>query len=557
MLAQQTPGVYVHWLDNRNRNLAALRTDIAAFIGIAERGPVQTPTKVESWVQFTSIFGGHIPQGYLAYAVEGFFENGGRTCWIVRVARNEPSAIDAASSAKALLKVGNEYGLIEASSPGSWGQQLLLTCRRKGDGRFDLTVQLPSGIQEVWRNLTLTAEENGRFIQTLFNHPTNGSQLLQATRETASLTFDRRLPLLDMSEQRVAQQWLSGGSDGLTGLTVTHFTGRSTGLDYEWGLQTLEVIDEIGLVAIPDLMPKDEQLPLPTPKRPVRCDNLSTTDPPAASEPGLTFPPAFNVEEQREIVEQLIQHCQKMRDRVAIVDMPPHLQKPMAMRAWRNQFDSAFMAVYTPWLKVPDPTRLDGKLLRSVPPSGAVTGIYARSDTHTGVYKAPANEPLYGVKDLQLIINDVYHGELNQAGVNVIRPYNGLQFRIVGARTMSSDPEWRYINVRRLVNMIAESLESQMQWTVFEPNSPALWRDMDRIVRTFLDQLWQAGYLEGATADDAFFVRCDDTTNPPYEKDQGRVICEIGLQPPIPAEFVIVKIGRTEGGIELLETNTA
>ncbi len=556
MFAQQTPGVYVHWLDNRNRSLVALRTDIAGFIGIAERGPVQTAVKVESWVQFSSIFGGHIPQGYLAYAVEGFFENGGRTCWIVRVARNEPDSFDKAVPARALLKNGAHHYLIEASSPGSWGQHLLITTRRKGDGRFDLTIRLPSGIQEGWHNLTLTNNElgNERTIQTILNHPEKGSQLIRVITEPASSQVNGHLPQIDVAHQLLTQAWLTGGNDGLIGLEPAHFTGRASGNCRKWGLQLFESIDEISMVAIPDLMPKETALPSAKPKRPLHCADLSGKRPPNTPEAAVIFPPTFTAVDIQEMSHELIAHCQKMRDRVALLDMPPQLNKPLAMKTWRNQFDSAFAAVYIPWLKVPDPARLGGNLLRTIPPSGYVAGIYARTDNYVGVHKAPANEVLSGVKDLQLTINDVNHGLLNQAGVNVIRQFNGLEFRVAGARTLSSDPEWRYINVRRLINMIAESLQMQMQWTVFEPNSPILWREMDRIVRTFLDQLWQAGLLDGATADEAYFVRCDETTNPPYETDRGRVICEIGLQPPIPAEFVVIRIGRTEGGIELLET---
>jgi len=201
---------------------------------------------------------------------------------------------------------------------------------------------------------------------------------------------------------------------------------------------------------------------------------------------------------------------------------------------------------------MPDPLRLEG-LLRAVPPSGHIAGIYARGDQRVGVHKPPANETLVAVNDVQPQIDDRAHAQLTDQSVNVIRYCNGRGIRVAGARTLSNDLNWRYVNVRRLMIMIEEAIDEATQWTVFEPNNQDLWRDIDRVARSFLDGLWRRGMLDGATAADAYDVRCDETTNPPEETNAGRVTCLIGVQPPWPAEFVVVRIGKTEGGTEIAE----
>ncbi len=192
--------------------------------------------------------------------------------------------------------------------------------------------------------------------------------------------------------------------------------------------------------------------------------------------------------------------------------------------------------------------------VRIIPPSGHIAGLYARTDTQFGVHKPPANEALEAVKDLVDAVDEIDHGRLNENEINVIRTYPGRGIRVAGARTLSKDPEWRYVNVRRLMIMIEEGIDEQTQWTLFEPNNQALWHDLERTVRSFLTGLWEREMLDGATVEDAFFVRCDETTNTPEEIRQGRLICLVGVQPPWPAEFVVVRIGKTEGGTEILET---
>ncbi len=171
------------------------------------------------------------------------------------------------------------------------------------------------------------------------------------------------------------------------------------------------------------------------------------------------------------------------------------------------------------------------------------------------MHKPPANEELFYAQDVSTQIEDLLHGDLNDRSVNVIRAYRGRGLRLAGARTLSSDPDWRYVNVRRLLIMIEEAIDQQTQWLVFEPSNPDVWREVDRVVRSFLDGLWHRGMLDGPTAADAYSVTCDTTTNPPDQAEVGRLICRIGVQPPWPAEFVVVRIGKTESGTQIIETS--
>jgi phage tail sheath protein FI len=252
-----------------------------------------------------------------------------------------------------------------------------------------------------------------------------------------------------------------------------------------------------------------------------------------------------------ELQRELVSHCERFKNRVAILDTRLEDVSPQAVVAWRHEFDSTYAALYWPWLRVPDPFGAAGALL-AVPPSGHVAGIYARVETAVGAHKPPANELLETARDVTAPVDDILHGYLNDNRVNVIRAVPGRGLRVAGARTLSSDTDWMYINVRRLLIMIERAIDAQTQWLVFEPNNPGLWRDVERVVRSFLNRIWQQGMLEGATAEQAFQVTCDETSNPTAESEAGRLITLVGVQPPWPAEFVVVRIGKTESGIEIL-----
>ena len=230
----------------------------------------------------------------------------------------------------------------------------------------------------------------------------------------------------------------------------------------------------------------------------------------------------------------LIAHCERRRDRFAVIDAPRD-GDPLAPRA---AWDSRYAAYYHPWLAIPDPAGT-----RLVPPGGHVLGIYARIATERGVHKAPANEIVRGVSGLEREISPSAQGRLNVAGVNVIRNFQGRGIRVWGARTLASDQAWKYVNIARLHIYIKVSIKRGLQWVVFEPNGEALWAKVRDAVRQFLLALWQAGALQGRTETEAFFIRCDRTTMTDADIETGRLICQIGFAPVRPAEFVILRIG--------------
>jgi uncharacterized protein len=523
MLAYRTPGVYLERPASRPA-LGLPRTDVAGFVGVARRGPLHRPVRLESRNELLATFGGPTAQGYLACAVEGFFANGGQTCWVVRAADPEkawPASVEIADDA------GSPALRLTASSPGVWGRKLTATVVRGGRGRFTLLLRLGDGPPELWRDLPPAGLE-------ALSELNAGSRLVAASLPAGA----------SGAPPRAGRYRLAGGADGLATLRAEHLIE---------GLAALEAVDEVAIVALPDAMPVPRVQPRA--KRQPPCCDVPCDGPVQAEEPeeSLEFPPAPDEAGISRVQNALIAHCERLRDRVAVLDVPPSAVTPRDALAWRRDMDSSYAALYYPWLRVPDPLELEG-LLRAVPPSGHVAGIWARSDRRVGVHKPPANEALEGVEDVLFRLGDEDHGDLNCAGVNAIRPYDGRGIRVAGARTVSSDPLLRYVNVRRLLLMIAEAVDEGTQWTVFEPHDLRLRREIDRVVRSFLDGLFRRGVLDGAKAEEAYSVRCDETTNPPAEAEAGRLICQIGVQPPWPAEFVIVRLAKSVSGVELLET---
>jgi phage tail sheath protein FI len=245
----------------------------------------------------------------------------------------------------------------------------------------------------------------------------------------------------------------------------------------------------------------------------------------------------------------MIAHCENMRDRFAILDCPPGLN-PQQMKDWRMNtagYDTKYGAVYYPWVKVANP--IDGESI-AVPPSGCMAGVYARSDNERGVHKAPANEVIRGATGVEMLITKGEQDILNPIGVNCIRSFPGRGIRVWGARTLSSDASWRYINVRRLFNFVEKSIQTGTQWIVFEPNDADLWARIRRDITAFLTNVWRSGALFGATPAQAFYVKCDEETNPQSVRDAGQVVIEIGMAPVKPAEFVIFRISQWANGSE-------
>jgi phage tail sheath protein FI len=250
----------------------------------------------------------------------------------------------------------------------------------------------------------------------------------------------------------------------------------------------------------------------------------------------------------RAVQTALLDHCAAMKDRVAILDCPPNMS-PQQIREWRLNtagYDSKYGALYYPWIKVADPTGNGEGVL--VPPSGHMAGIWARSDGERGVHKAPANEVVRGAIGLEFQISRNEQDTLNPHGINCIRAFPGRGIRVWGARTLASDASWRYVNVRRLFNFVEKSIENGTQWVVFEPNDMDLWERVKRDITAFLTRVWNSGALFGATANEAFYVKCDAELNTPEVRDAGQLIVEVGLSPVKPAEFVIFRISQMSGG---------
>ena len=226
---------------------------------------------------------------------------------------------------------------------------------------------------------------------------------------------------------------------------------------------------------------------------------------------------------------------------------------PQEVKEWRmvtTGFDSSYATMYYPWIEISDP--VTDKPIK-VPPSGHVAGVWARSDNTRGVHKAPANEVVLGATSLDYNVTKGEQDTLNPNGINCIRAFPGMGIRVWGARTLSSNPSWRYINVRRLFNFVEKSIERGTQWIVFEPNEPRLWGRIQRDVGFFLRSVWRDGALFGLNPSEAYYVKCDAETNPPDVVDAGQLIVEIGIAPVKPAEFVVFRIAQYSGGAALSE----
>jgi phage tail sheath protein FI len=630
-----TPGVYFEQVDAA-APITELRTDVAAFVGIAERGPLHTAVPVTSREQFGATFGRFIAAGYLAYAVKAFFDNGGQRCHVVRVA--SPSASAAAVDVRDAA--GTAALRVEASSPGAWGNDLevrllpsspsatttvgpqpgdrtgsvvesvtgftrgsLVRLFRRGaagppaqrvvaavDARQGLlvwdeplaadadlagpllleTVELAVGVltrgrlAELFPRLPLVPVDlprgwvlaGGQLARVVLHPDGSARERLDYFHDPAAaeLFFAPTWP----AAARPATARLAGGRDGLQDLTGADFSGDRGAAELR-GVRALEPVDEVSIVAVPDVLIRPaapvatSPLPRPEPDRCLPGAEEPQAEPvaPAAAEQ----PPVFDVATVFAVQQALVAHCEGQCDRIALLDPPLHGSAGVAdvsgIQAWRERFDSSYAALYYPWILVYEPTR--GALVRAIPPSGHVAGIYAHTDLAAGVHQPPANQELDWAAGVSVEVGDELQGLLDPAGVNCIRPFPGRGIRVYGARTVSSDPALRWVNVRRLLLAIEETIEEALQWTVFEGNDFVLRQLVTVAVAGLLQRLWERGALAGATAQEAFFVKCDEDNNPPAVVDAGALVAEVGVAPVRPAEFVVFRIGRAEGELEVKE----
>lgn len=347
---------------------------------------------------------------------------------------------------------------------------------------------------EVFTGLRLVADGSLSYLVTNVNER---SQLVEI--QTANSANFPLKTVNDASTFPITPQggWLrlSGGDDALGSLSTDDFVGVDGGSGKRTGIQSLEDIDEVSLCFVPGMWASSIQ-------------------------------------------SALIQHCEVLKDRFAILDPQDGLSVE-GIRTFREPLDTKYAALYYPWIEVRDPSV---KRNVQVCPSGHMAGVYARVDVERGVHKAPANEVIRGITKIAQDVTKREQDMLNPKNINVLRFFPGRGNRIWGARVVSSDPSWKYINVRRLFIYVEESIDEGTQWVVFEPNDEPLWARVRQTITNFLTSTWRSGALQGAKPDEAFFVRCDHSTMTQDDIDNGRLICLIGIAPVKPAEFVIFRI---------------
>ncbi len=522
------PGVYVEEISTGARPIEGVSTSTAGFVGQTERGPT-VPRLVTSWEEYYRWFGGYIDrvpggtnQKYLPYAVRGFFDNGGQRLFVARITPPgaTPASADLGNNTTAtaigpglsgnniFVRVRNASLQADNSPTADWFRLTLIYYRQDRlpdpanfvDPTALENIGNPNRVEpdviEDYDNLSILPTDSN-FAQTVVNA---GSRLV-------SLAVGGRPADVEFPAQKRLENGTAGnGEPGRD----QYFGSPADPLPRQTGLLGLSAIRDISLLAIPD------EVAVPD----VRAD-------------------------------MLIQ-CETLKDRFAIFSASD-AEQDGNIAGLRPPQDSTYGAFYLPWVRVSASHTPEGHLL--VPPTGHIAGIYARVDIERGVHKAPANEVIRGIitrdlsgenKPLKYLLNKQQQDILNPKGVNVIRDFrpDGRGIRVWGARTMSSDPMWKYINVRRLFIFVEQSIDRGTQWSVFEPNYESTWAAIRLSITAFLRTVWRNGALAGVTQDEAFFVKCDRTTMTQDDWDNGRLICLIGIAPVKPAEFVIFRISQ-------------
>ncbi|MEH2546713.1 phage tail sheath protein FI/hydrogenase maturation factor [Bradyrhizobium sp. AZCC 2262] len=362
---------------------------------------------------------------------------------------------------------------------------------------IDVVISEGGVVSETFEGLTWNNDQSTdaglRYYADRINDAEIGSALVTVAPVAPQGTGFAQAPVTANGRPK----WLGGGSNG-TALTDNDLIGSDLGPGRRTGIEALSERDDIAIVAVP----------------------------------GVTV----------ETVQQaLLSHAERLRYRIAVLDAPQNALDVVSLLAHRNNYSSKYGAYYAPWLKALNP--INGRV-ENFPPSGYAAGIYARSDNTVGVHKAPANEVVRNITDVVLPFTAGEQDVLNPSGVNLIRDLTPRGIRLWGARTTTDDQEWKYVNIRRLFIFVEHSIDIGTQWIVFEPNSEALWARVVESITAFLIGVWKSGALMGTTPEEAFFVRCDRTTMTQDDIDNGRLVCEIGLAPVAPAEFVIFRIGQ-------------
>jgi hypothetical protein len=504
-----SPGVYVEEVDRGTKPIEGVGTSVAAFIGFTERAEqTNSATLITNWNQFTQKFGGFVAGTFLPHAVYGYFANGGGRCYVISVSTQGGEGSPAQAALPTSADASTESLQVKALEGGQVGNNLSVEIKHdpapqeNGESdTFSFTVREGTRQAERYEGLTFGAGDNN--VETVVNAKSTLVRV-EIQRKTGKL-----------SERRPAEGKfdLAGGDTKAVTVRANQFEGDVAKRE---GLGGLEALDDVTMVSAPDLM-----------------TSYLAGD--------------IDLNGVKAVQGALLDHCERMKYRFAILDAPPGMS-PQDIGEWRKNtagYDSKYGALYYPWIQIANPTGEGGVL--EVPPSGHMAGIYARSDSQRGVHKAPANEVVMGCIGLEVNVTKGEQDGLNPMGVNCIRAFPGRGIRVWGARTLTSDPSWRYINVRRLFNFVEASIEGGTQWVVFEPNDQDLWARVRRDVSAFLRNVWRSGALFGATPEEAFYVKCDEELNPPEVRDVGQLIIEVGMAPVKPAEFVIFRISQWAG----------
>ena len=515
MPTYQSPGVYVEEVAAGARPLEGVGTAVGAFVGLAESGPFNRPTLVSNWTQFNNAFGGFVAGSYLAQAVYGYFMNGGGNCYVVRIGQ------DAVSNGQT-SRSGRTKELTTAPTAQIGRLKVTVTDPAIQPNEISIQITDPGGDNPGPEAFKLLVKRNGQVVEEYDNAQLGkGKQSVVTMVNTAS----KLINLEEISSGAVER--LPNSETALSAPpSAAALPARLNADDYvgdvadRTGFAGLEAIEEVTMLSVPDLMSAYQQ-------------------------------GAIDLDTVQAVQTAMIAHCELMGDRVAILDAPPgfNAQQIKEWRVDKARYDSMYATLYWPWIQTMNPAT---GLLSFMPPSGHMAGVWARNDDTRGVHKAPANEVVRGAVDLEINITRNEQDLLNPEGINCIRAFPGRGIRVWGARTLSSDPAWRYLNVRRLFNFLEESILNGTSWVVFEPNDEALWAKIRRTIAAFLVMQWRAGALFGATPDEAFYVKCDSETNPAEGIDAGQVVCEIGVAPVKPAEFVIFRLAQFSGGTSLV-----
>lgn len=511
------PGVYVEEIPSSQKVLTAAPTAVAAFVGFTATAPSDpgdphglAPRLVTSWSQYESLYGGFLEGAMLPLAVYGYFLNGGSLAYIVRVPNAEPSGEPARLALPAADRALGLPLVVESVEPDA----SISISVASADAPEDLEGPTP---------FNLSVLEDGEVVETFegltFGGPRDAATIVNdgSTKVKVAVDIAEDIDILEQLELlRPGTYALEKAAPVPVPVTPRKIAGSESA---RTGINGLALAEDVTIVAVPDLVTA------------------------ATKEDG-----SIDLGMWKAVQTALIAHCEQHSNRMALLDPPPGLG-PQQMRDWRAdiaQYDSGFAALYYPWIKVDNPTGSNGTAEILIPPSGHVAGVWARTDETRGVWKAPANDTIRGVLDVERAITQNEQSILNPIGINAIRPFGTRGIRIWGARTLSSDTDWQYLNVRRLFNMVESTILEGTQWAVFEPNDVSLWEGVKRTLSGFLHGLWQDGALFGSTPDQAFFVRCDETTNPPESIDAGKLVVEVGLAPVKPAEFVIFRVSQNK-----------